>query len=475
MKKSIARISCFLVLLCLALMAWNHVFKIKHVDGIYDMTKFYDLDRDTVDVLILGSSHAFEDFNTGTLWDEHGMSSYVLGGSIQPMWNTYYYLKEALKTQSPGLIVLEGFCLTFSSEYSDDSRIIKNNYGLKWSPDKIESLKISAPEAQWPDFFLEYSQYHTRYGELSRSDFLKDQGNPFYATWKGFLCNMATKQCEAPDVTEVMDREDLHEKTEKYFRAILELARDRHIPIACVIAPYAKITEKDQKKYNQAAVIASEYDVPFLNCNLHLQDIGLDYTVDAADRAHLNYRGNRKFTEYVGQYLIEHFDIPDRRGMDRYQSWQESADYIRQMIADHELSQSPDATSMLQRAASSNYWLIVSIDGSCNPLDEPIRGYLKGLGIKDAEAKGLYLIADDKVTCHTGQKEGETYISTPAHDIYLKHEPDETGEYANTIVIDNETYAKVKNGINLVFYDSMTDTIAYHTGLSQKDGYTTLQ
>ena len=130
MKKSIIRISCFLVLLCLVLMAWNHVFKIKHVDGIYDVTKFYDLDRDTVDVLILGSSHAFEDFNTGTLWDAHGMSSYVLGGSIQPMWNTYYYLKEALKTQSPGLIVLEGFCLTFSSEYSDSSRIIKNNYGL---------------------------------------------------------------------------------------------------------------------------------------------------------------------------------------------------------------------------------------------------------------------------------------------------------------------------------------------------------
>ena len=114
MKKSVVRIICFLLILVLCLGYANSVFKVKYGDGIYDVTKFYELEDNTVDVLFLGSSHAFEDFNTGTLWDEYGMSSFILAGSVQPMWNTYFYLKEALKTQTPKLIVLEGYCTVFS-------------------------------------------------------------------------------------------------------------------------------------------------------------------------------------------------------------------------------------------------------------------------------------------------------------------------------------------------------------------------
>lgn len=130
MKRSVTRIISFLIIFALVFFCWNSIFKVKDSDGIYDLTKMYDLDDDTVDVLILGSSHAFESFNTGTLWDDHGMASYICGGSVQPMWNTYYYLKEVLKTQSPKLIVLEGFCTIVDSEYADDPQIIKNNYGL---------------------------------------------------------------------------------------------------------------------------------------------------------------------------------------------------------------------------------------------------------------------------------------------------------------------------------------------------------
>ena len=63
MKKSATRIICFLVLLTVMFGCWNAIFKVKYGDGIYGVTKFYELEDNTVDVLILGSSHAFEDFN----------------------------------------------------------------------------------------------------------------------------------------------------------------------------------------------------------------------------------------------------------------------------------------------------------------------------------------------------------------------------------------------------------------------------
>ena len=71
------------------------ILKVKYVDGIYSMKRFYELEDDSVDVLFLGSSHVFETYNTSVLWDEYGIASYVLGGSVQPMWNTYFYMKEA--------------------------------------------------------------------------------------------------------------------------------------------------------------------------------------------------------------------------------------------------------------------------------------------------------------------------------------------------------------------------------------------
>ena len=69
-----------LLILLMVLAGINRVFKMKYGDGIYSLTKFYEQKKDSVDVLVLGSSHAFENINTGTLWDEYGMASYVLGG-----------------------------------------------------------------------------------------------------------------------------------------------------------------------------------------------------------------------------------------------------------------------------------------------------------------------------------------------------------------------------------------------------------
>lgn len=103
----------------------KNVFSFKYGDGIYGMEKFYEQEEGTVDVLILGPSLAFADINTATLWSEYGISAFHLGGSIQPMWNTYYYMKEALKYQRPKVMILEASVTNMMSDYSDQSRIIK--------------------------------------------------------------------------------------------------------------------------------------------------------------------------------------------------------------------------------------------------------------------------------------------------------------------------------------------------------------
>jgi len=472
MKKPAIRIICFLVLLAVMLGCWNAIFKVKYGDGIYDVTKFYELEDNTVDVLILGSSRAFENFNTGTLWDEYGMASYVLGGSIQPMWNTYYYLKEALKTQSPKLIVLEGYGTTVSSEYIDDSRIIKNNYGLHWSGDKIESLKVSAPEERWREFFLEYVQYHTRYKELGKEDFLPDQGNPRYADWKGFGCNMVTTPLEVKDVLGITEPAEMYEKTEKYYRMIMELANEEGIPIVVLISPYAGITEGEQSVYIRASEIAQEYNVPFLNCNLINQDIGMDFSADAADGHHLNYKGNQKFSRYIGAYLTSNYEIPDRRGDNKYKTWQDDADFIRQMIYDQELVETTNVRVIAEKLSNPNYWVFVSVDGTCNTSDENIRGILNSIGIYEENANGIWFLEQGISLWTATLDDGEFYKRTASHDFHLQRSHnEETGIYTNVIIIDNTQYMKVTNGVNILVYDTMTEKIADNIGFNADDNY----
>ena len=163
MKKKIFGSLCFGIVLILLLFLTKNVFSFKYGDGIYGMEKFYEQEEGTVDVLILGPSLAFADINTATLWSEYGISAFHLGGSIQPMWNTYYYMKEALKYQRPKVMILEASVPNMMRDYSAQSRIIKNTYGMKWSKDKLEAIRVSAPREQWNEYLFEHLQYHSRY------------------------------------------------------------------------------------------------------------------------------------------------------------------------------------------------------------------------------------------------------------------------------------------------------------------------
>lgn len=471
MKKSIIRIVCFLLVLCVVLGTANSIFKVKYSDGIYSVTKFYELEDDSVDVLILGSSHAFEDFNTGTLWDEYGMASYILGGSVQPMWNTYYYLKEALKTQTPEVIVLEGYMTIMDKDYIDDSRIIKNNYGLRWSQDKLNSIMVSAPEERWSEFILEYGQYHTRYRNLEAGDFLPNQNYKLYDDWKGFGCNMDTYPRESIDVSGVEERLPLYEKTEKYYRMTIELAQENNIPIVVVISPYAGITEDEQKIYNTASDIAQEYGVPFENFNLYLNEMGLDYLTDAGDEAHLNYRGNQKYSYYFGGWLKNIYDVSDRRGDEWYSSWQRGADYTRQMICNQELSESYDRDDIEAKLHNPDYWVIISVDGNCNTQDENVRDFLESFGISDEGTNGIWLIKDNEIAWNSGTGVAEQYMRTPSHDFCLRRTENIGGELTNQVIIDNVPYLTIVHGVNVIVYDPVTESIADFFGINMEADY----
>ena len=62
--------------------------------------------EDSLDYLYLGSSYAYCDVDPAVIYDQTGLTGYVLAGPEQTLSQTYWYLREALETQSPSLVVL---------------------------------------------------------------------------------------------------------------------------------------------------------------------------------------------------------------------------------------------------------------------------------------------------------------------------------------------------------------------------------
>ena len=68
---------------------------------------FYNMQRNTVDVLILGTSHAASAFNPQDFYDCAGVCSYNLSSSAQALYNSYFWLREALNYQHPKAVILD--------------------------------------------------------------------------------------------------------------------------------------------------------------------------------------------------------------------------------------------------------------------------------------------------------------------------------------------------------------------------------
>ena len=478
MKKTILRIVSFFVILIIILSYTNKVFAYKNDSGINAFKKFYELEDNTVDVLVLGSSHAYQTVNTGMLWQEYGISSFVLAGSDQPLWNTYYYLKEALNTQTPHLIILDAYKTTKVTDYSEDYFIISNTFGMKWSKNKIEAIKLSAPQERWGQFMFSYIQYHSRYTDLSRADFTKNQGNPLYENWKGFSCNMNTTVYDTPNVSEVTEREALSPKTETYYRKIIELAAENDIPLLIVVSPYAGIDETDQAMLNTATDIASEYNVDFVNYNLLYDEIGIDFSCDVADVHHLNYKGSQKYTKSLGKYVINHYDIPDRRGNDKYESWELDSQYLASMIKNQQLAEASDISDIIKNIDNQEYLLFVSVDGNCftfddERLDDNAAFFLNKLNIPRNNENGIWYINNQSGNLYTsGSESASTTFRLDYHDVCLSRTFDETlQQYTNLVNIDGTDYKKVTNGINITVYNPLTQSVVDSFGFDMDDNY----
>ncbi|MDR1564119.1 MAG: hypothetical protein LBS74_04090 [Oscillospiraceae bacterium] len=327
LKKAFFKAVIFTLLLTLCIYGAGLVFQPKRVQLQPDTTAkvrgFYAEGKKSLDVVFCGTSKVFCLINPNQLWLEQGFTSYDFATNEQPLWITYYYVKEALKYQKPKLIVLDVYCAAYGEEEPRNAVTRAGLDFLSLSPNKLEAALDNDALKELPSYVFPLLRYHDRWSSLSKDDYkyaIYNAKNPMHGYSPMYMVNPQEK----PEGLEGQPIGTLAPRAEEYLLKTIELIKSEGVDLLLLNTPYC-ISPQSQSKFNRVAQIAEEQGVPFLDCNLLLDDIGLDYSKDYIDLVHTNVVGSEKIGKYVGDYIKQNYTLPDSRGNPAYTWWEESA------------------------------------------------------------------------------------------------------------------------------------------------------
>ena len=339
------RTLCFVVLAISALGYAAYALIPKSDYGICSMLNFYNQPRDSIDVLVVGTSIGYAGINTNVLWEEYGIAAYDLCSAEQPFWITYYQLKEALKTQKPKVILLDAKPAIYTQDYSKKGRIILSTYGILSPENRIAAIKASLEDqSKLRDYILIFPVLHNGYDKITEDMFAFPPTNGDRGSnWKGFIEEDAVEQHSRPSFVWNNVRRNINAREEEYVRKIFELAEEEGIPLFVVCLPNPDYNN-DHMYMNYLWSIAEEYNVSGIegeigiNYNDFELRYGLRYSSCFADWQHLNVKGSIIFSKKLGEDLKARYDLPDRRGDEAYTTWQAAADEWYEKLPEFESS-----------------------------------------------------------------------------------------------------------------------------------------
>lgn len=467
MIKNTIKIICFTAVFITLLWFSSRVLRFKNDNGIYQGDSFYEQKTNTIDVVFLGSSHVHYNINPAILYNEYGIAAYNFTSGSQPIWSTYHYLIEVLKTQKPKLIVLESYIAAACRTNVADYQIVAALYALKWSENRIESAKVTAGD-RFYEFINPMYRYHNRYKDLKDEDFISYAGNyNHYKYFKGYSFHNKTFPIKEPDIKNIKDSLPLLEPQEAYYRKILHLAKTNNIPIAVIASPFP-MTDEEAGHFNRVGEIAEEYNIPFMNFNLHYDDYNLDFWEDYNDAGHLNYKGVGKYTSYLGKYLKYNFDLPDRRGDTNYYTWEKNALYEYNRVYDMNLRCIDNIHNYIAKITNLNdYTIVINMLGEYSANDAIIKSLHHNFNITNEiyTHNASYVIDKNNLVFSSSGKIDYLY-----HKELNKYN-DLVVDSRNKIMISRSNLIKTTNGVNIIVYDNITSEVADYFYLTYTNNY----
>ena len=290
---------------------------------------FYAEKKDTLDIVMIGSSPVFPYYSAPKLWGETGIAMYPLSSNVQRPAAMKYLVEEASKTQSPQLFIFEMRMFTIEDEGLSENmaytRGVTDN--MRYSIQRIKTIQALVPEDDEEgrlSYYLDIMKYHTNWKMLALPSEWANMTYHKAHPLKGYTFKDEVGPQPMPDCGKAEGKTAIPPEQEAYLRDLLEFLKSTGKDALFIVSPYGESLE-EQQMFNYMEEITDSYGFPFLNMNNYYEEIGIVFEEDFADYgSHTNAIGAEKCTDFLKTYLEENYCFEDKRGEESYRSWDEA-------------------------------------------------------------------------------------------------------------------------------------------------------
>lgn len=463
--KKMAYVFVFFIITLLFYIKYEDILRNKLY--IYDFKEFYNLESN-LDVIFLGTSHIQFSMSPMEIWNKYGIITYNRATPSQHYKLTYFLEKEIFQLYKPKLLIIDIYYLLTLTDYNRNKRADITLYGLNNKYSTYLGFKeIFGYNTNEVFKKMNITNiFHTRWKELTRYDFEKDKFwyGRFFGTYTIFpewqKMHMINKQ-KIPNIIQNSKKSIIDNETLTYIDKIVSIAKNNNTSVLFINTPTATFDNDILSLLSSFNTYASTNNIDFVDYNTMTKKLNLDYASDFLDKLHLNLYGSRKVMDHLIPYIIEHYNIPNRKNDPAYASWNE--DYIKyaRAINREEIRELKSFDDWKKQAFYDNYTVLLSTNGDVlKKLPDTLKNNLKSFGLTKYNTdkpnmRYAAIIDDNKVFFEEISNKPVIYKGRMKNIVNLLIKSD--GK--STINVSGKPRSKNKYGLNFVIYDKINREI----------------
>lgn len=292
--------------------SYLYLSKVFITEDAYYNESFHNMPKDSIDILVLGSSHAQYSFVPSFAYQDSGLYSYVLGSACQAPKVSYEMLKEALKTQSPELVILEVYTATpLSVNCEGDVCFVLAQYQMRGQEKQnvINYLPEDKAETYRNEFLSNHNDWRTM-EDLEKFKFDEEidpqlgyitlQANlPPFNSWYPLMYD------DLPEFS--LEQEDIDGLND-----VLNLCKENNIELLLYMMPMDGITAENQAALNEVWKWADENNLKYVDF-IELSR-SIDYRLRVHnDGAHSFSNGASVITDYLMNFVKDNYTFKNHQ------------------------------------------------------------------------------------------------------------------------------------------------------------------
>lgn len=277
--------------------------------AISAINTFHEMPDNTFEVIGYGSSHIWRGLNPIEMYNQYGIGAFNYGCNWQNINTTLLFLEDSLTTQKPKVVLIETYHVNDLKKDMNIDGEIYYTTAIPESSAKQEYLRQCFGDdiERYLSYYVPLCAFHDNWENITSRSFDNTYSYEFFKTM-GFVPINKVTAVSIPDYVS-MPQQELSEDSIDVLNKIVEACQNENIDIVFYTAPYqgGYAFSDAMKEYAEAN------DCVYFNLFEYRDEIGFDGNTDFNDEGHLNTNGANKVADFLGQYLVDSYELTDFR------------------------------------------------------------------------------------------------------------------------------------------------------------------